>query len=125
MKNKTGSIYYQLAVKNKRLDKSLLKEIMRINSMTRYSQTQFRQMFESKYTSPEVRALLLYSLFTGKPADLSRIVDKDTNALVKRPNLDIQPSVMKGESYLRLNTIKSGLATRYPLNEDQKKYIRN
>lgn len=76
MKNKS-SIYYQLAVKNTRLDKSLLKEIMRINRMTKLSQKQFRDMYESKYTSPEVRALLLYSLYTGKRADLKRVAAMD------------------------------------------------
>lgn len=123
MKNKS-SIYYQLAVKNTRLDKSLLKEIMRINRMTKLSQKQFREMYESKYTSPEVRALLLYSLYTGKPADLKSIAAKDKRE--DRLHLWITAHTISGENYFRIVTPGRGVDfKRYALNEAQKKLIKH
>lgn len=126
-KPKEGSIYYQIALKNKRLDKTLLKEIMRLNGMTNYSQTQFRKMFESKYTSPEVRALLIQSLYTGRKANLGGLLEEELNplAIEQEWKVTLQANTLRGDKHFILAVSKGNKGyTRYSLNETQRNDIK-
>lgn len=94
--------------------------------MTEYSQSRFRKMFESKYTSPEIRALLIQSLYTRTKANLKGVLEDDTNPLAVEDDwkLRIQSHRVKGEEYLRLAVLKEKTGfTKYTLNQTQKNEI--
>lgn len=69
------SDYYIPAVKNKRLIKELYKKMISLNErlLGRPSVAAFTAAYHSPNTQNEVRALLLYSLFSNEPINMDRL----------------------------------------------------